>query len=200
MAKAAKPKQPDLVALAFELAAEQGWAGLRMAALAERAGLSLVELYRRCPDRGALLAELTRRLDEAMLAGDPAELADSPPRDRLFEYLMRRIDALQPHRAGVQALARDLGRDPSAVLRTLCGIERASRWLVDAAGVEGGGLRRGLARRALALAYLQTLRVWLRDDSADLAETMAELDRRLGQVASLGLIDATVATPAPAGG
>jgi hypothetical protein len=54
-------------------------------------------------------------------------------------------------------------------------------WMLEAAGLSTAGLRGRLRVRALAVLYLSVLRVFLRDDSEDLAKTMAALDRRLRQ-------------------
>ncbi len=51
-----------------------------------------------------------------MLEIDEADLAGLPPRDRVFELLMRRFEALVPFRPGLRRLARDARRDP-CVLR-----------------------------------------------------------------------------------
>jgi ubiquinone biosynthesis protein COQ9 len=41
----------------------------------------------------------------------------------------------------------------------------------------------GVARaHALAIAYASVLRIWLKDDSADMARTMSELDKTLGRL------------------
>ena len=59
---------------------------------------------------------------------------------------------------------------------------------LEAAGLGASGLH-GLVRvQGLTLIYLDTLRVWLDDDSEDMGKTMATLDRRLGQA------DRTIAT------
>ena len=47
------------------------------------------------------------------------------------------------------------------------------------------GLRGALRVKALAVAYLATLRVFLRDDSPDMAATMAALDRNLSHLGRL---------------
>jgi AcrR family transcriptional regulator len=178
----ARQKDVDLLAAAFALIGDEGWRAFSFAALARRTGASRVEIYRQFPSRGALLGALTRRLDEAMLAVDEAELAGLPPRDRVFELLMRRLEALVPYRAGLARLAREGRADPCIVLATACRLERSLIWLQDVAGLRPRGLRARLARRAVGFAYLCAIRVWLEDEGADLGRTMAELDKQLRRV------------------
>jgi AcrR family transcriptional regulator len=186
---AKRAPQPDLLITAFAVLAEQGWAGLSLTALAARAGLSLVEVHRQLPGRRAILLALSERVDEAMLAIDQGELEGLPARDRLFELIMRRFDALAPFRAGLARLAGDARRDPCVLMLTLCRLDRSLRWMQELAGLRTYGLRARLQRRGLTAVYLQALRVWLADDSGDLAKTMAELDtqlRRFERVGGLG--------------
>ena len=173
---------PDLLAAAFALIGDEGWRGFSFATLARRTGVSRVEIYRQFRSRDALLDALNRRADEAMLAVDDAELAGLPPRDRVFELLMRRLEALVPYRAGLARLARDARADPCVVLVTACRLERSLSWLQDAAGLRPHGLRAGLARRAHSVAYVRAVQVWFGDEGADLGKTMAELDKQLRRV------------------
>ena len=177
--------QADLLETAFELLAEDGWRRLSMVAVARRAGVAPAVVYRELGGRRAMLGALSRRLDDAMLQVDPADLADLPPRDRVFELLMARLEALAPFRDGLDRLARDAGRDPCVLLGTLCRLDRSLVWLQDAAGLRAAGLRARLHRRALGAAYLQALRVWRTDTAADLGATMAELDKQLRRVERL---------------
>jgi AcrR family transcriptional regulator len=172
----------DLLMTAFELIAEQGWSRLSLVAVARRAGVAPVEVYRELRSRGALPGALNRRIDEAMLGVEEADLAGLPPRDRVFELMMARLEALVPFRPGLQQLAREARGDPCLVLGTACRLDRSLAWLQDAADLRRSGLRARLARRALAAAYLQTIRVWFKDESADLGQTMAELDKQLRRV------------------
>jgi hypothetical protein len=56
---------------------------------------------------------------------------------------------------------------------------RLVAWMLEAAGVSADGIG-GLVRVKLtAAAYVATSRTWLRDETPDLAPTMAALDRRL---------------------
>jgi hypothetical protein len=56
---------------------------------------------------------------------------------------------------------------------------RSIGWMLEAAGISTQGLGGAIAVKLTAAAYLATARVWLRDDTPDLAPTMAALDRRL---------------------
>jgi AcrR family transcriptional regulator len=173
---------PDLLTAAFALIGDEGWRAFSFATLARRTGVSRVAIYRQFRSRDALLDGLNRRADEAMLAVDEAELAGLPPRDRVFELLMRRLEALVPYRAGLARLARDARADPCVVLLTACRLERSFMWLQDAAGLRHRGLRASLARRFLGLAYARAVLVWFDDEGADLGKTMAELDKQLRRV------------------
>jgi AcrR family transcriptional regulator len=177
------PRKTDprrrVVESAMRLAAERGWNGLTMAEIAVAAGTSLSGLYPLFPGKPAILAELGRIADEAMLAdaedGDPGDA----PRDRLFDVLMRRFDALVPYRPGIRRVLADLPGDPVSGLLLLPGLGRSMAWALEAAGLESGGWR-GLARiQGLGAVYARSFRVWLDDESPDLARTMADLDARL---------------------
>jgi AcrR family transcriptional regulator len=177
--------EADLLEQAFTLIAEQGWRDFSLTALARRAGVPLSKVYAAFPTRAAVLPALGRRLDEAMLDLDPAEeFAGMSPRERVFELVMRRLDAMAPFRAGLRALGESGG--DIDVLASACGnLGRATGWLVDASEAPLGPLRRAVAGPVLGLVYARVVQVWLRDDTPDRAETMAELDRRLNQAEGL---------------
>jgi AcrR family transcriptional regulator len=181
---AAVPSERDrIIDAALGLIARAGWRRLSLAAVAAEAGLPILTLYRTFPSKPAILCGFSRRIDEAVLAtpfdSEPAEEADERPRDRVFDLLMRRFDALQPYRAALEMLGRELPRDPLAMLGAGLGLLRSIGWTLEAAGISTLGLGGIVAVKLTAAAYVATMRVWLRDDSPDLAPTMAALDRRL---------------------
>jgi hypothetical protein len=57
--------------------------------------------------------------------------------------------------------------------------------MLAAAGLDASGPMGRLRRKGLAVIYLNTLRIWLRDDSEDASETMATLDKELLRVERL---------------
>lgn len=175
-----------LIDAALRLAAEQPWDEVTLGAVAEEAKVPLQALYAEFGSRGAILEAFARRIDAAVLSDEEAEaLADSPPRDRLFEVLMRRFEAMQPYRAGVASILSDQLRRPTAGLAALPQLGRSMAWMLVAAGIGTEGWRGLLRVKGLSAIWLATLRVWLRDDSADLAKTMATLDRNLQRAEGL---------------
>ncbi len=176
--------ETDLLKTAFAVIEEQGWHGFNRAEVARRAGVPLARVYAELPTRHAVLAALGRRLDETMLGMEPSELADLTPRERVFELIMRRLDAMAPFKGGLRVLGREAGLDADVLGSSLCNVGRAVGWLVDASGARLGSLRRAGAGPVLALVYARVVNVWLRDDTADLSQTLAELDKRLDQAES----------------
>jgi AcrR family transcriptional regulator len=168
-----------LINAALRLIARHGWRRLSMAAIAAEASLPILTLYRTFPSKQAILRAFFRRIDETVLAALLDADPDERPRDRVFDLLMRRFDALRPHRDAIEVLGRELPGDPVAALALGAALLRSMGWMLEAAGIATDGLRGAVAAKLTAGAYVATLRVWLRDDTPDLAQTMAALDRRL---------------------
>ena len=175
----AASERDRLIDAALRLIVRDGWRRLSLAAIAAEAGLPILTLYRNFRSKPAILCAFLRRIDETVLAAPLEAAADERPRDRVFDLLMRRFDALRPYRDALEVLGRELPTDPPAAFaagaRLLCSIA----WMLEAAGIATDGLRGIAAVKLTTAAYLAAARVWRRDDSPDLAPTMAALDRRL---------------------
>ena len=180
MAEHSNADADKIVAAAMSAAAETGWSAMTLADVAARAEVDLAVVSRYFASKPAILDGLSRMTDAAMLAGGPTDPAD-PPRDRLFDAIMRRFDVLTAHRAGVLAVMKALGRDPVLAASRLPGLARSMRWTLELANLPPQGPLGEIRVRGLGLLYLVVLRDWLGDDSPDLARTMAALDKRLNQ-------------------
>jgi AcrR family transcriptional regulator len=170
-----------IIDTALSLAGEKGWRATTMADIAARAEITLAEIYRVFPAKSDILKGFTRQIDEAVLAVGPDEDDGESPRDRLFDVMMRRFDALTPYRSGLDSISRDLRADPVAASVHSCALRRSLAWMLEAAGIPSDGIAGILRVKGLAVIYLMVFRVWLTDDSADLSRTMAALDSRLRQ-------------------
>ena len=177
---------PDhIVDTAMKLAAEGRWRGLSLAEIAEAAKVPISKVYPVYASRQAILDAFVRRIDAAVLAESDAEDLDGGARDRLFDVLMRRFDALDPYKDAVATVAFDQARDPLAALASACRLRRSMALMLEAAGLASGGARGALRVKGVALIYLSALRVWLRDESEDKARTMAALDKQLRRAEAL---------------
>lgn len=179
--KPRRDKQARIVDAALKLSAERGWAAITLDDIAAAAKLDADEVYRLTPTKAAVLNAFVRRTDLAVLEGqDEAEDdADATAHDRLFDVLMRRFEVLSPDRAALGALCRDLPRDPVSLVSLVPQAHCSFGRMLEAAGISAKGLR-GLARiHAIAGVWLATQRTWFSDEGADLARTMAVLDRNL---------------------
>ena len=176
-----------VVEAALTLAARQGWRHTSISAIAAEAGLDLAQVHAAFPSKASIVCGFVKRVDEQVLAhaatpgaGEKAgEEAGESARDRLFDVLMRRFDALTPHKAGLAAIVRDTRADPLAAVVLLPRVMCSMAWMLEAAGLSSSGLLGACRVKGLALVYGEAFRAWLGDDSADMAKTMAALDRAL---------------------
>jgi AcrR family transcriptional regulator len=191
MSSTATAEGPDaiderLVAGLWQVIDAQGWSGLTMRRVASSAGVPPAELRRRCPTPFALLLLHGRVADQKVLAGTvPGQ--GGTARDRVFDVLMRRVDAIQPHRAGILRLLEELRGDPPLALALLAALPRSMRWMLEAAELPPNRGVAGCARlHGVTAIWLSTIRAWVRDGSAELGSTMAALDRALDRAEQVG--------------
>jgi AcrR family transcriptional regulator len=166
-----------IVDSALALAAREGWASTSLSQIAAEAGMALLEVHGHFRSKTAIFEALLMRIDAEVLAGESPD--GEKPRDRLFDTLMRRFDALAPHKDAVRNMLRDAPADPVGTLAAAPSLVQSMAWMLEASGVGGAGLGGRARAHLLAGIYLSVLRVWLDDDSADAMKTMAALDRRL---------------------
>lgn len=169
-----------LIQTAFRLAAEHGWRHVSLAEIAAEAGVPLSAALPAYASKTALLRGFIRRIDREMLAalGD-GDAGGDGPRDRLFDVMMARFDALVPYRDGLAAILKDTACDPMASLCLLPTTRNSLAWMLEAAGIPTGGPGGALRLKGLGLVYADAMRAFLKDESEDLAETMARLDTAL---------------------
>lgn len=168
----------------FDLIAKEGWFSLTLPALAKATGVSLAELLKSHPDKSSILTSFGRYID-TQIANNSFESTE-PLKDKLFDLVMRRFDALSPFRAGVVRLMEELQSHPVGAvmlcLETLCGFSRSMTLMFEMAGISSSHPRAVLGVIGLKIVYLSTLRTWKHDVSPDLSATMAILDKGLNRL------------------
>ncbi|UFN50887.1 TetR family transcriptional regulator [Roseomonas sp. OT10] len=169
---------PDALNAFWRVVAEHGWHGVSFRRVAQGSGRTLEALRARYASPMGLLREHTRAVDRQVLAGTLDGQGGSV-RDRLFDLLMRRFDALQPNRAGILRLRSDMRRDPLLALALWPQLLASMAWMLEGAEVDTAGPKGLLRVKGLAAVWLAAAQAWAKDESPDLGQTMAALDKAL---------------------
>jgi AcrR family transcriptional regulator len=189
-------KRPDtdwrIITAALKLGAEEGWRRVTLAGIAKAAKIPLDKLSARFPDKRAILDGFAARINQQVLDAAPDD--GKTVRDRLFDLIMCRFDALEAHKEPLRAMlpnshacaAGGLAKaDPALAIYGLCAARRAMKLTLETAGVSTAGLFGAVKIKALMLVYLNALRIWLGDETGTMDKVMAQLDKSLARLESL---------------
>jgi AcrR family transcriptional regulator len=176
------PSDRDKIIAAFlAVLAEQPIERIGYADVAGRAGVSLATLRGEFGSLVAIYAAHVKEIDRKVLAGGEGDMAEEPPRERLFDVLMRRIEALAPHKEAIRSLLRSVRHDPGLAVALNGLAVRSQQWMLTAAGIDASGPRGLLRAQGATLMFARVLRTFVDDDDPGLARTMAALDRALAR-------------------
>lgn len=156
----------QLLDAALLLARDRHWEEVRLADVAEAAGMSLRELRAHFPDKEAFVDALWDRADDALLAAANDEIPMATG-ERIERLVFAWLQPLAAHRrtARQMLLVRLEPGHLHIQLPTLIRISRTVQWLREAARLEQGFLMRALDETALTALFAATVALWLRDDN-----------------------------------
>jgi AcrR family transcriptional regulator len=188
-AAAPQPKSSDprekIVAALLDLLATRRWAEVGLSEVADEAGVSLAELRGLFPSKGAILAGFVRQIDLDVLKHDTKDMADEPVRERLFDVLMRRFEALKPHRDALRTVREGLMVDPMGAAAMNQVAVSSMQWMLAAAGVPESGPLGAARAQGLVLVVGRVFETFLNDTDEGLARTMKALDEELRRAEKL---------------
>lgn len=165
-----------IVAAAMRLAGERRWRDVTLIEIAKAAGLTLADLKQQeIESKTDVLRAFTAAIDGEVLGKAAHTQPAQGPRDALFEVLMARFDAMEPHKQALRSIVSDAVPDPAQARAVLA----SQKWMLHAAGIDSEGARGVVRTLGLASVYASVFRTWLDDSDPGLARTMAALDRRL---------------------
>jgi len=179
-AAAGAPSPRDRVIDALmRLAADRPWNDIEVTDIAEEAGISLADLRDLYPSKGAVLGGFIRRIDRQVLAGSSSDLAEEPARERVFDVVMRRLDALTPYKTAVRRIAFALRGEPLSLTALNQAALNSQRFMLASVGISTEGPLGLLKLQGGVIVLANTMETWFEDDDPALARTMARLDREL---------------------
>ena len=128
----------SIIDAAPSLAWTQAWRAVSLSDIVDEAGVSLGQADIVILSKAVIVSRFMKRIDQHILDGAAVDATESV-RDRLFEVLTWRFDALAQHKCAVAAILGGLCAEPAAALaqtsRVLCSVE----WILEAARVPSDG-------------------------------------------------------------
>lgn len=174
----AKTKQKILKTF-LDLLSDHPYEDVSLPLVAEKAKVKLSDMRSSYGSKLDLVAAFAEMIDTRVLDERDEDMDDQPPRDRLFDVLMSRIDALADHKEAVRSLYRAARRDPAVALEFNRLETRSQKWMLVAAGIEVSGFKGGIVAQGLAVAFARVVNVWLDEADEGMPRTMARLDKEL---------------------
>ena len=163
----------------MRLAESRPWSDIELQDIAQEAGISLANLRDMFPSKGAILGGLSRRIDRQVLEGTTNDLAGEPARERLFDVMMRRLDALAPYKRALKRISQGMRGDPLSLAAMNQLALNSQRYMLAAAGISTEDALGFLKLQGAVIIHANTLETWFDDDDPALARTMARLDREI---------------------
>ncbi|MCX2725887.1 TetR/AcrR family transcriptional regulator [Roseibium salinum] len=153
--------------------------------IAEAAKVKLSDMRSAYASKLALVEAFAEKIDTSVLDERDESMEDQPPRDRLFDVLMTRIDALSQHKEAVRSLHRAARNDPALALDFNRVEVRSQKWMLIAAGIDVSGVKAAVVAQCLAVSFARVVDVWLDEADEGMPRTMARLDRELDKGSTL---------------
>jgi AcrR family transcriptional regulator len=177
--------QQQYLDLILQEIARTGWDGFCLTDFAQEAKLSLVDIHKYYPTKYDVLDDLRKRIDTATIQElEPPEPHESK-KDRLFEVMMGRFDAMTPYKDVLRRLWDDSLTDPMLILSSVPRGLQSVAMLLNLAGIETDGWCNFIKIKIFSAFYLGVMYTWLKDETEDLGPTMATLDRGLEKFKSI---------------
>lgn len=172
----------QIIRASLDLAAEKSWTDITMTQVAAQAHMDVADVMAIFADKTDILCAHGRAVD-AQVAGalNGQSMADDASKDRLFDVLMERFDILNDNRAAMISILNSLTMDPKQMVISLPWLCRSMTAMLELADIPTSGWQGALRVAGLTGVYLKVLRDWIKDDSADMAATMASLDGALSR-------------------
>jgi ubiquinone biosynthesis protein COQ9 len=165
----------------LRMVSSHGLSLLTVRDVAQEAKISTADFYLMFDTLDDVVQAYGRMLDHQLCENFSQLDYTASVRDRLFDILMERFDLMNGDRQAVLSLMKSMRFDPKYVLCHCPHVMMSLARMCELAGLSTQGGKGLLRVTGLLGVYLWALRVFMTDESKDLAKTMAALDKALGQ-------------------
>ena len=175
------PSADAIVDAAIALAGRDGWARVRMMHLSAHFGVPLTQIHDRFRDMDDIADAWFTRASQTLMVPTKRGFSKKPAKDRLFEVIMRWLNALAAERqVSAQIIRQKLHPShPHHWMPMVFSLSRLVHLILDAAMIDSHGRQRQADELGGSMLVLATLWVWAGDDTPGQERTQAFLARRL---------------------
>ena len=174
--------QKQIIEIFLELLVEKGWASTTVEDVAHRLSLPMNEIIALLPskERGfSLLASYAE--DEVFNQLRLEEIAQYSEKERAMEVLLTKLEAMSPFKVFLKYLrANFLSLTEVSLPFAMAELSSLER-ILGYYGFNQSSLLSELKRKGLFGVYLLAMDTWLKDETPDLAPTLAKLDSLLSK-------------------
>lgn len=170
-----------LIQTALDLASKNAWNDILLSDIAMAACVAQEDMDLLFSCKSDIIAAYARNVDHQLSDEMNGAFGDSDSlHDKLFDIFMARFDILNQNRLAVISIINGLTLDPAQGIQSLSTLCNSINTIMDIAEIETHGWQGAIKISALSAIYLKSLRDWVKDDTPDMAATMAGLDKSLG--------------------
>jgi ubiquinone biosynthesis protein COQ9 len=179
------PDQTALLHAILSLIKVYGWKDLNLNDIIRYLEMSPAELYHFFPTKLSILKAFFQHVDQQTLAHLEHFEPNEPPRNRLFSVIMTRFDVLNDYKPLISELSYQGWKDITLISKILPQCLNALTWLLEASEVDTSELLGVIRLKIFAVFYGATVLTWLKDDTLDMASTMACLDKGIEKLSQI---------------
>ena len=174
-------RRKAVVEALMRLASDRPWSDIELIDVAQEADITLSDMRDLFPSKGAILDGFTRMIDKTVIEGTTKDLVGEPARERVFDVIMRRLDAMAPYRKALRRIAWALRTDVASLAALNRSGLNSARFMLAAAGVPTEGALGTIKLQGFVFTQANVMSAWFDDDDPTQAKTMAKLDRELAR-------------------
>lgn len=171
----------------LKLAVTVPWQEITMDSIAKAAKVKSSVLMEIFSSKLAILDAFNRQLDEQITEEFSNIENVGSIREQLFEILMARFDALNRYKSALKLIYKEtVPFDPLASAYGLNNLIHSMEIVLNIVGIPTCTPVGCVRTKVLSAIFIRSFIIWLEDNSADMAKTMAKLDNDLAKAETLG--------------
>ena len=107
-----RTSRQKIIDAALKLAENKEWPEISIAEIARAAKVSLAQVRAEFSGKSAILRAFMAQIDQVVLDQAAEDVGEEEPRDRLFDIVMLRLEAMEPYKPALKNIIPQLKRHP----------------------------------------------------------------------------------------